>query len=173
MEGMIATPTIPKAMELMTDEIWIKDTSTVPDGGWQYPAVSGENIKTPCWSQLCGKVAKHYQTNSRPSPTCNEVTQWVCDNLPVPCYQGRTPYRNTFTDPPSYAERGMKTPTWPMILLPLRLMAKSGDRGLGDIVERVVGPIGGDLYKTWYRKIFGKSCGCQERKENLNADYPL
>jgi hypothetical protein len=157
----------------MIEGLWIKDTSTVPSAGWQYPAISGPNIKASDWSQLCGKVAQHYRTNGRPVPSCDEVTKWVCDNLPVSCYKGRRPYRNTFTDPPSYAERGIKSPSWPLILMPLKLLAQSGDRGLGDIVERVVGPIGGDLYKIWYRKIFGKPCGCQERKENLNTEYPL
>jgi hypothetical protein len=163
----------------MTDSIWIKDTSTVPGpAGWSYPAIvkDGEAqtfIKVTCWDQLCGKVSQHYRTNGRTVPTCEEVTKWVCDNLPVPCYQGRHPYRNTFTDPPSYAERGLKSPNWPLILLPLKLLAQPGDRGLGDIVERTIGPIGGEIYKSWYKRIFGKPCGCQERKENLNSEYPL
>lgn len=153
--------------------LWLKDPNAPPEQGWQYPGIDGTPIKATCWQQLCGKVAQHYTTNGKPAPTCDEVLKWVCDNLPVACYEGRAPYRNPFTDPPSYAQRGLKGPNWPPLLVPLKLLAKETDRGLGDIVERVIGPVGGDLYKKWYEKIFGKPCGCQERQESLNADFPL
>lgn len=45
--------------------------------------------------------------------------------------------------------------------------------GLGDVVERAIGPIGGDAFKTWYKKITGKDCGCGQRKQWLNERYPL
>lgn len=153
--------------------LWIKDPGSPPEQGFQYPAISGPNIKTTCWDQLCGKVANHYQANGQPVPTCEEVLKWVCDNQQVSCYEGRQPYRNFFTDPPTYAQRGIHGPEWPMLLRPLKLLAKEGDKGLGDIVERTVGPIGGDAYKIWYERIFGKPCGCSERRDSLNLDYPL
>jgi len=63
---------------------------------------------------------------------------------------------------------------WP---LALRLFAsaasKPSDTGLGDIVERIVGPIGGEEFKKWYKTIFGKDCGCGQRKQWLNGRYPL
>lgn len=62
---------------------------------------------------------------------------------------------------------------WPMWAQPMKLLAKDGDKGLGDIVARVVGTIGGEAYKAWYLKTFGKSCGCTERQESLNQKYPL
>jgi hypothetical protein len=62
---------------------------------------------------------------------------------------------------------------WPLILRPLRLLAKPGDKGLGDIVERVIGPVGGDAYKAWYKNVFGKPCGCTKRGDNLNKRFPL
>lgn len=62
---------------------------------------------------------------------------------------------------------------WPLVLLPLKALAKEGDRGAGDIIARVVGPIGGDVFKSWYRTIFGKDCGCGNRQEALNARWPL
>lgn len=157
----------------MTDGIWLKDPGTPPDVGWQYPAISGENIKASCWDQLCGKVAQHYRTNGRAVPTCDEVTKWVCDNLTVPCYEGRKPYRNTYTDPPSYAQRGMRSPNWPLILMPLKLLAQTGDRGLGDIALRVIGPVTSDAFKAWHLAVFGKPCGCSARQENWNRDFPL
>lgn len=63
--------------------------------------------------------------------------------------------------------------SWPMALLPLKLLAKEGDRGAGDIIARSIGPIGGDAFKAWYKKLFGKDCGCGHRQEILNARWPL
>ena len=42
-----------------------------------------------------------------------------------------------------------------------------------DIVARVVGPIGGDVFKAWHLAMFGKECGCGDRQEALNARYPI
>ena len=78
----------------------------------------------------------------------------------------------TLEDKPPVA-LNIKPEKWPAILLPLRLMAKEGDRGAGDIIARVVGPIGGEAFKAWYKVTFGKECGCGRRQEVLNARWPL
>ena len=62
---------------------------------------------------------------------------------------------------------------WPPILVPLKRSAKEGDRGAGDIIARVIGPIGGDVFKKWYKTIFGTDCGCGNRQEVLNQRWPL
>ena len=62
---------------------------------------------------------------------------------------------------------------WPLWAKTLALAAKSEDKGLGDVIARTIGPIGGDVYKKWFEKITGKPCGCGERQEMLNAKYPL
>ena len=62
---------------------------------------------------------------------------------------------------------------WPLLLRPLRTLAQTGDRGLGDIVERVVGPVGGDAYKAWHERVLKRACGCEARQASLNALYPL
>lgn len=67
----------------------------------------------------------------------------------------------------------VKEKEWPLALLPLKLLAQPGDKGLGDIVERTVGPVGGDAYKAWYLKIFGRPCGCTKRKDALNQRFPI
>lgn len=153
--------------------LWIKDHSSPPEQGFQYPAISGPNLKSFSFPQLCGKVNQHYSANAQPAPSCDDVLKWICDNQQVECYDGRIRYRNLFTDPPSFAQRGLKSPNWPVLLLPLKLLAKEEDKGLGDIVARVIGPIGGDAYKVWFERIFGKPCGCQERQESLNIEFPL
>lgn len=153
--------------------LWLKDPGSPPEQGFQYPAIAGPNLRSYSFSTLCGFVEQHYRANARPIPTCDEVLKWVCENQQVSCYEGRSVYRNQFTDPPSYAQRGLKGPNWPLLLQPLKLLAKGGDRGLGDIIERVVGPIGGEAYKKWHLKIFGTSCSCSERRDSLNVDFPL
>lgn len=62
---------------------------------------------------------------------------------------------------------------WPILARPLKLMAKPDDRGLGDIVARIVGPIGGDAFKVWFVKAFGRDCGCADRQQWLNIHFPL
>ena len=62
---------------------------------------------------------------------------------------------------------------WPIWLRPFKLLAVDNDRGLGDIVERVIGPVGGDAYKAWYEKAFGKPCKCTKRQDGLNERFPL
>lgn len=63
---------------------------------------------------------------------------------------------------------------WPLALQWLKLLAKPKDKGLGDIVERVIGPVGGDVYKTWYISTFGKPCSrCNKYQNTLNERFPL
>lgn len=62
---------------------------------------------------------------------------------------------------------------WPVVLLPLKLLARQGDRGAGDIIARTIGPIGGDAFKAWYKTLFGRDCGCGNRQEILNVRWPL
>ena len=71
----------------------------------------------------------------------------------------------------------VETPTdstsWPLAFQPLKLLASPADRGLGDIIGRTIGPVGGDAFKAWYIKAFGRPCGCDLRQEVWNARFPL
>lgn len=67
----------------------------------------------------------------------------------------------------------VKPEPWPLVLIPLKALAKEGDRGSGDIIARTVGPIGGEAFKKWYKLLFGKDCGCGNRQEALNRRWPL
>lgn len=62
---------------------------------------------------------------------------------------------------------------WPFLARPLKLLAKEGDLGLGDVVARVIGPVGGDAFKEWFKKIFGRECRCADRQAWLNRRFPL
>ncbi len=119
------------------------------------------------------EVSLHYKANGREVPGEQEVIRYACDNLTIPCFEDGRVYRNRFTDAPTYAQRGKKSPDWGFMLNPLKLLAKEGDRGMGDIIERTIGPVGGEAYRRWWVKIFGKPCGCKERQESLNIEFPL
>ncbi len=60
-----------------------------------------------------------------------------------------------------------------MILMPMKALAVEGDKGLGDIIARVIGPIGGDAVKEWWPTIFGTSCKCSIRQSEWNDRFPL
>lgn len=62
---------------------------------------------------------------------------------------------------------------WPILFRLLAGRRKETDAGLGDVVERLIGPIGGDAFKTWFKLATGRDCGCGARKEFLNQRYPL
>ncbi len=78
--------------------------------------------------------------------------------------------REELTVPPPIV---IKAEPWPAALIPLKALAKRGDRGAGDIIARVIGPIGGFAFKKWYKLLFGKDCGCGKRQEILNQRWPL
>jgi hypothetical protein len=63
--------------------------------------------------------------------------------------------------------------SWPIWAKGMALLAHEGEVGLGDIIARTVGPVGGDAFKVWYQRITGRPCGCTERQESMNAQYPL
>jgi hypothetical protein len=60
-------------------------------------------------------------------------------------------------------------PPWARILQRRRL---DGEAGLGDTAERIVGALGGEHFKFWFRLVTGHDCKCASRKDWLNAKYP-
>lgn len=76
----------------------IRDTSTVPDGpGWAFPGLNGHMIVTRNYSIFYDEVVKHFTANGQQPPTRQEVTDWQCSNLAVPCHDGPVPFINRFT----------------------------------------------------------------------------
>lgn len=151
----------------------IRDTKTTPrERRWVFPDVNGKEIAESSYMNLKREVTMHYRANGQTIPSEQQIIRYVCENLTVPCFEDGKPFRNRFTDPPTFAARGKTSPDWGSLNF-LKLLAKEGDKGLGSIVERIVGPIGGEAFKVWYKRIFGKPCGCQERKEDWDLSYPL
>lgn len=62
---------------------------------------------------------------------------------------------------------------WPILAKTLARMEADGDRGLGDVVERLAAKVGGESFKTWYKRLTGRECGCNSRREALNALFPF
>lgn len=61
---------------------------------------------------------------------------------------------------------------WPLWATAMALMKKDEDKGVGDTVHRVIGPSNSAEFKRWYLVIFGKSCGCERRQGEWNAQFP-
>ncbi len=138
----------------------LNDLITAPPGGWKYQqAETGFWMMAITFEQLLSKVAVHRKNNNLPAPSGDEIEDWLCQQL-IPEDQARlcSPARPV---------------VWPAYLLPLKLLKQEGDRGLGDIIARTIGPARGDAFKDWYREKFGQDCGCRDRQIHLNRTYPL
>lgn len=60
----------------------------------------------------------------------------------------------------------------PRLIRAVSRLRRSGDRGVGDTVHRLLGPLGGRVIERWHERVLGRSCGCQDRRERLNAIFP-
>ena len=60
---------------------------------------------------------------------------------------------------------------WKAGALALADMAESGDRGIGDVIERNLA-VGGIVFKALVTSL-GFECGCSARRDELNQLYPL
>lgn len=63
--------------------------------------------------------------------------------------------------------------SWPRAAQKLAELAKPGDRGLGDVAERLIASMGGNWYKMAFKAIMGHECSCGEKQAKMNAKYPL
>ncbi len=80
-----------------------------------------------------------------------------------------------FTPPKPAAPKPLEL--WPMspfgvMARTLKLFRTPQDTGAGDTIARIIGPIGGEAYKKWFLETFGKTCGCTERQEKINEQFP-
>jgi hypothetical protein len=63
---------------------------------------------------------------------------------------------------------------WPIgFRILARIAAKPEDKGMGDLIERMIGPIGGGKFKIWHKRVTGKDCSCGTRKQKLNELHPF
>lgn len=145
---------------------YLNNPNEVPSGGYRYfQKETNFMVTAPSWRDLLLRVKAHREANVLPvgGQFAREIEDWLCEQLP--------PETCTDTNPNRSAE--MPRESWPLWVKALALLAKPGDEGIGDIVERTVGPFGGEAFKKFYEKTFGRSCGCSERAASWNAMWPL
>ena len=65
----------------------------------------------------------------------------------------------------------MAKPSWPIWAKAVALGKTDSDAGVGDTVERLIGKENSEAFKAFYKKTFGKVCGCNGRKNEWNAKY--
>jgi hypothetical protein len=61
---------------------------------------------------------------------------------------------------------------WPFAARVIAKLATAEDKGVGDTIARVIDPLGGKLFKRWYKRITGHDCGCEDAQARLNMAYP-
>lgn len=64
-------------------------------------------------------------------------------------------------------------PVWPVWARVLRQFSKPEDKGIGDVVLRIIGNENSESFKAWHMNIFGKPCNCNGRLNRWNVLYPL
>ncbi len=62
---------------------------------------------------------------------------------------------------------------WPLWAIALAVIAKPEDKGIGDVVARMIGDENSAAFKAWHQATFGRPCGCNGRQERWNRMYPL
>lgn len=71
------------------------------------------------------------------------------------------------------APQALPRAEWPRLARWLAKLARPGELGLGDVVARYAGAVGGERFKKIYKKLTGAGCGCEARQDALNAMYPF
>lgn len=158
--------------------IYLRDTMTPPHGGWRYPSL-GKTRETDLGAQsyiaLLALVDKHYRLNGAEPPGDEAVRKWLCNNFPLPCLEDGKVYDNPWTrmEPTPIHLRPIPYADWPIWIRVFKLtLGKPEDRGVGDTVARIIGDDTSEAFKAWFREKFNVECGCQGRKDRLNANYP-
>lgn len=62
---------------------------------------------------------------------------------------------------------------WPLWAKALAKLSRPEDKGIGDVVHRLIGDENSVAFKTWYKKITGRDCGCKGRRTQWNIQFPL
>jgi len=74
---------------------------------------------------------------------------------------------------PPIASTAIPRAEWPLWASGLARLAIPGDRGLGDVASRLINAVGAARFESWHWEVFGRDCGCGDRRAWLNARFPL
>lgn len=145
---------------------YLHKKNEVPPGGFRYLQPETEfKITAPSWRDLIQRVKAHRAANVLPIGTQleREVEDWLCGQIP----------ENWCSDVDPDRSPEVPRESWPIWAKAMALLAKPDDAGIGSVVERVIGPFGGEAFKVFYQKSFGRSCGCTERRDSWDLMWPL
>lgn len=62
---------------------------------------------------------------------------------------------------------------WHGVARTLARLERAGDKGLGDIVQRIAAKAGGESFKVWFKRLTGRDCRCDDRRASLNDIFPF
>lgn len=62
---------------------------------------------------------------------------------------------------------------WPIWAKALKQFSTPDDKGIGDVVARMIGDENSMKFKAWHLATFGRPCDCTSRRERWNKQYPL
>lgn len=145
---------------------FLNNSNEVPPGGFRYhQEETNFTVTAPSWKDLLQRVKAHRQANVLPigAQFENEIQNWLCAQIP----------ETSCTDADPNRSPEVPRNDWPLWAKAMALLAKPEDVGIGDVIARTIGPVGGDKFKAWYAATFNRSCGCAERQESFNIQYPL
>lgn len=74
------------------------------------------------------------------------------------------------TNPPRPAN-ATKDYAWPVRVRLVGRFRREGEKGVGDTLARMLGQVGGEVWKRWYKRLTGQDCACKDRQAKLNAKY--
>lgn len=138
------------------------------DRGWAYvqaeiPEPQGR-IQASSWKELLVAIKRFRVSNSLPIELLfdDNIEQWIAARVP----QNFTALHN---GSPNITVAKTEWPAWAKSIA---LLKNDEDIGVGQTAERVLGPLGGDKFKEWFQKMTGRPCGCGERRDLWNAQYP-
>ena len=104
-------------------------------------------IKSECRS--CGWRVFHVRQTQIDCPRCSSVI--VCNGELRPVVKG-------------------SDEQWPKWARAIRRLRKPDDAGVGDTFQRLASGVGGELFKTWTKKL-GIPCNCERRQADWNEKY--
>ena len=144
---------------------WLTDKNTVPPLGFRYTDPESQMlIEAPSWKDLVARVKSHKIANQFPIQLNieDDIEAQLAAQLPENFVTNINPNRSP----------EIPKSEWPAWAKLVALKALPEDRGVGDTIARTIGPIGGDRFKAWFHDTFNRSCGCSERQDAMNLQYP-
>ncbi len=75
--------------------------------------------------------------------------------------------------PGSFPREPWSPTEWPLWAKAFKALAKPEDKGVGDVVARLIGDEKNEAFKAWHLATFGRPCNCTARRERWNRLYPL